>query len=90
MRPRGNALPPTAGRCASLWHQITNERGGTRGRRVCCLEQLSSPSLSPARTRASHVCMASQKDIVFLPLDFLPEPSQMSQDTKRNGERKVS
>ena len=51
MRPRGNALPPTAGRRASLWHQITNERGGTRGRRVCCLEQLSSPSLSPASSR---------------------------------------
>ena len=44
MRPRGNALPPTAGRRASLWHQVTNERGG---RRVCCLEQLSSLRATP-------------------------------------------
>ena len=70
MRPRGNALPPTAGRCASLWHQITNERGGTRGRRVCCLEQLSSPSLSPARTRASHGLYGEPKGHCLSPFGF--------------------
>jgi len=95
MRPRGNALPPCQQRAGAPLCGTRSQTNAVAPEAGACVAWNSSPVLlchprAPARTRASHVCMASQKDIVFLPLDFLPEPSQMSQDTKRNGERKVS